>query len=122
MSTRIMIGDVRERLAELPDESVHCVVTSPPYFGLRAYLPDGHANKHMEIWLEETPAACPAYSPDAPRAALCSIPFGGAGTTGLVADRHGRDAILIELNPEYAAIAERRINIDAGMFSKVAAD
>lgn len=26
-----------ERMAELPDESVHCVVTSPPYLGLRAY-------------------------------------------------------------------------------------
>lgn len=36
-------------------------------------------------------------------------PFGGAGTTGLVADRHGRDAILIELNPSYAAIADRRL-------------
>jgi len=37
-------------------------------------------------------------------------PFGGAGTTGLVADQHGRDAILIELNPEYCAMAEKRIN------------
>ena len=46
-------------------------------------------------------------------------PFGGAGTTGLVADRLGRDAILIELNPEYAAMAERRIHKDAGMFSQV---
>ena len=34
---RILCGDVRERLAELPDESVHCVVTSPPYWGLRDY-------------------------------------------------------------------------------------
>jgi DNA modification methylase len=48
-------------------------------------------------------------------------PFGGAGTTGLVADRLGRDAILIELNPEYAAIAERRIAGDAGMFAEVRA-
>ncbi|MTJ81752.1 MAG: site-specific DNA-methyltransferase [Telmatospirillum sp.] len=46
-------------------------------------------------------------------------PFGGAGTTGLVADRLGRDAILIELNPEYAAMAERRIKGDAGMFVDV---
>lgn len=46
-------------------------------------------------------------------------PFGGAGTTGLVADRHGRNAILIELNPEYAAIAERRIADEQGMFSNV---
>ena len=46
-------------------------------------------------------------------------PFGGAGTTGLVADRLGRNAILIELNPEYAAMAERRIKDDAGMFAEV---
>lgn len=46
-------------------------------------------------------------------------PFGGAGTTGMVADRLGRDAILIELNPEYAAMAERRIHGDAGMFAEV---
>ena len=30
-------GDVMEQLATLPDESVHCVVTSPPYWGLRDY-------------------------------------------------------------------------------------
>jgi DNA modification methylase len=46
-------------------------------------------------------------------------PFGGAGTTGLVADRLGRNAILIELNPKYAAMAERRIKGDAGMFADV---
>lgn len=41
-------------------------------------------------------------------------PFGGAGTTGLVADRLQRNAVLIELNPEYAAMAERRIDEDRG--------
>ena len=46
-------------------------------------------------------------------------PFGGSGTTGMVADRLGRNAILIELNPEYAAMAERRIKDDAGMFAEV---
>jgi len=44
-------------------------------------------------------------------------PFGGAGTTGLVADRLGRNAILVELNPEYAAIATERLKDDAGMFA-----
>jgi DNA modification methylase len=48
-------------------------------------------------------------------------PFGGAGTTGLVADRLGRNAILIELNPEYAAMAERRIKGDCPMFAEVSA-
>lgn len=46
-------------------------------------------------------------------------PFAGAGTTGLVADRLGRDAILIELNPEYASMAERRVRGDAGMLAQV---
>jgi DNA modification methylase len=46
-------------------------------------------------------------------------PFGGAGTVGLVADRLGRSAILIELNPEYADIAQRRLRGDGGMFSAV---
>jgi DNA modification methylase len=36
-------------------------------------------------------------------------PFGGAGTTGLVADRLGRDAILIDLNPDHTAMAKRRV-------------
>jgi len=46
-------------------------------------------------------------------------PFGGAGTTGLVADRLGRSAVLIELNADYADIASARINSDAGLFSSV---
>ena len=33
----LLVGDCRESLRTLPDQSVHCVVTSPPYFGLRSY-------------------------------------------------------------------------------------
>ena len=40
-------------------------------------------------------------------------PFGGAGTTALVANKHGRQAILIELNPEYAQLALRRLGRSA---------
>jgi DNA modification methylase len=47
--------------------------------------------------------------------------FGGAGTTGLVADRLGRNAILIELNPAYAAMAQRRIAADAPLLYREAA-
>ena len=36
-------------------------------------------------------------------------PFGGSGTTGLVADSLGRDCILIELSPTYAAMARDRL-------------
>ena len=37
MATRILIGDVRAMLATLEPDSVDCVVTSPPYWGLRDY-------------------------------------------------------------------------------------
>jgi DNA modification methylase len=47
-------------------------------------------------------------------------PFGGAGTTGLVADRLNRSAILCELNPEYARLARERINGDAPLFAGAA--
>ena len=33
MRVRILVGDCLERLRTLPEESVHCVVTSPPYCG-----------------------------------------------------------------------------------------
>jgi len=45
--------------------------------------------------------------------------FGGSGTVGLVADRLGQDAILIELNPEYADMARVRITEDAPLFAEV---
>jgi len=36
-------------------------------------------------------------------------PFGGSGTTGQVAIENGRNAILLELNPDYVKLAEQRI-------------
>jgi DNA modification methylase len=47
-------------------------------------------------------------------------PFGGAGTVGFVAERIGLDSVLIELNPSYAAIAEKRIRADAPPISEAA--
>lgn len=35
-------------------------------------------------------------------------PFGGSGTTGMVAKEHGRDFVLIELNEEYVKLCEER--------------
>lgn len=46
-------------------------------------------------------------------------PFCGAGTTGLVALKFGRDFIGIELNPEYAKMARDRIYNDAPLFNEV---
>ncbi|MGB1288948.1 MAG: DNA methyltransferase, partial [Aggregatilineales bacterium] len=33
---------------------VDCIITSPPYFGLRSYLPDNHPDKEKEIGLEQS--------------------------------------------------------------------
>ena len=48
---KISIGDTLRVLRRLPDASVHCCVTSPPYWGLRDYGVEG------QIGLEPTPAA-----------------------------------------------------------------
>lgn len=52
----------------------------------------------------------PCILAGAPRGGLVLDPFGGAGTTGLVAMQEGRRSILCELNPTYAALARRRLD------------
>jgi len=51
----IMQGDVLAKLKEIPDESVQCCVTSPPYYNLRSYLSEDHPDKANEIGAEKTP-------------------------------------------------------------------
>ncbi|MCX4067255.1 site-specific DNA-methyltransferase [Pseudomonas sp. S1Bt30] len=51
----------------------------------------------------------PCILAGAPLGGTVLDPFGGAGTTAVVAMQEGRKSILCELNPEYAAMAERRI-------------
>lgn len=42
-------------------------------------------------------------------------PFGGSGTTGQVALELGRQATLIELNPEYVKLIEKRCTVTMGL-------
>lgn len=51
---RCIIGDCRTVLRDLAlgGVKVQCVVTSPPYWGLRSYLPDDHEHKKQELGLE----------------------------------------------------------------------
>lgn len=46
---KVYLGDSLETIKTFPDKSIDCVVTSPPYYGLRDYGVDG------QIGLEETP-------------------------------------------------------------------
>ncbi|KKN70630.1 hypothetical protein LCGC14_0429030 [marine sediment metagenome] len=52
---RLYYGDVIRVLRRFPSRSVHCVVTSPPYWGLRSYLEENHGDKGVEIGSEKTP-------------------------------------------------------------------
>ena len=76
----------------------------------------------MESYARETTGWEPTCDcEDAGEPVPCKVldPFGGAGTAAMVADRLGRDAVLVELNKEYAEMARDRILADCPMFSSV---
>jgi len=58
--------------------------------------------------------------PDAPPVPCVVLdPFGGAATTALVAARHGRDSVSIELNPDYADMGAGRVREEMGLVCHV---
>jgi len=79
--------------------------------------PGGFDGAHFAVMPEELARRCVLAG--CPEGGTVLDPFGGAGTTGLMADRMGRDAVLVELNTEYAALAASRIQADAGLFSSL---
>lgn len=93
---------------------------------------DGKRNKRSVWTIATKPFAEAHFATMAPELAETCVlagcpvggtvldPFGGAGTTALVADRLQRNATIIELNPDYVRIAKDRLAADAGMFSQVA--
>ena len=52
----------------------------------------------------------PCILAGSPRGGVILDPFGGAGTTGMVAMQEGRRSLLCELNPDYAALARARLD------------
>jgi len=97
--------------------------------GERVYGADGKRNKR-DVWTVTTKpykgAHFATFPPDlitpcilagCPEGGTVLDPFFGAGTTGLVAQRHGRKWIGCELNPEYAAIAQTRIESESNLFT-----
>lgn len=100
---RILVGDVRERLRDLPDASVHCVVTSPPYYGLRDY---GTAQ-----WEEGDPACDHAIS------------RGRQGASGQRADRtHTQANIVKDVCPRCGAVrVDRQMGLETTPDEYVAA-
>lgn len=58
ITASMFVGDCMDGLRAMPDQSVHCCVTSPPYYGLRDYGMPG------QIGLEDTPDAYVARMAD----------------------------------------------------------
>ena len=52
---QVLIGDARKRLAELPEKSIDCVITSPPYYQLRNYAVGDQIGlePNVEGWVDE---------------------------------------------------------------------
>lgn len=108
----------RDRLP-VRHEPIFLLSKSKSYHFDRAALPHW---ANCSVW-EVPPIGCSghgaAYPPDlikpcilagCPKGGTVLDPFGGAGTTGLVAQALGRNAILCELNSDYAAMARERID------------
>ena len=55
----------------------------------------------------------PCIRAGCPAGGVVLDPFGGSGTTGSVAASEGRDAIMIELNPEYVELQKDRCGLFA---------
>lgn len=105
VSVSILVGDCRDILKTLPDGSVQCVVTSPPYFGLRDYGVDG------QIGLEPSPIEFVATMVEVFRAVRRVIrddgtvflnlgdsyaQTGGHGKQGASSQRKGRSNVKVQ--------------------------
>jgi DNA modification methylase len=73
------------------------------------------AEAHFATFAPELVERC--LNAGCPEGGTVLDPFGGAGTTALVADQMQLDCTIIELNPEYVHIAARRIESDRGAIS-----
>lgn len=104
-------------------EDIFLFSKSPTYFydpdgvreesgaNLRNYWilgPDGNSNGHPATFPRELARRCILLGSRSGDAVL--DPFGGSGTTGIVARQLGRQSILIEINSDYSTICEKRVN------------
>ncbi|MCE5309699.1 MAG: site-specific DNA-methyltransferase [Acidobacteriales bacterium] len=100
-------------------EMYDAVNPSEPWWGHSVWLitRDGFS-EHQATMPEELARRCIVVG--CPEGGTVLDPFAGSGTTGVVALRHGRQFVGIELNPTYCEMARRRIQGDAPLFNSEA--
>ena len=96
---QIICGDALEILPRLPANSVDLVLTDPPYFLDKL---DNESVKPLALCEYLIQLAVP-------EGGVVLDPFLGSGTTALAARSLKRRYIGIEINPEYVAIACKRL-------------
>lgn len=110
-SQRMQAGDKRAAGPRVPDDV---------WDVSRVQGNDGERQRwaptQLRLWPVERTILCSTNPGD-----LVIDPFLGSGTTALAALLHGRDFIGIEINPEYAAMAEDRIAEYASRFAEAGA-
>jgi hypothetical protein len=84
--------------------SVWTIATQP--------FPEAHFATFPEALVE------PCVLAGCPEGGIVLDPFAGSGTVGVVALRHGRRFLGIELNPDYCLMARRRIENDAPLWNQ----
>lgn len=77
-----------------------------PASTVKARILAGMVERHTVDW--KPTCKCVTIADPVPCVVL--DPFGGSGTVAQVAKQHGRDAIYIDLNPEYLPLARKRIS------------
>jgi len=100
---RILIGDARERLRQLPGGLVDCVVTSPPYFRLRNYQHAGQIGLEdsVDLWVKNLRAVLSEISRVLVPTGSVWLNLGDGYSTG----RGGAPAKSLLLGPERLALA-----------------
>lgn len=89
----------------------------PPFMAVWEIATAAFRDAHFATFPPELVQRC--LEAGCPPKGLVLDPFGGAGTTALVADHLGLDAHIIELNSEYCKLAYKRIEREAPMFTKI---
>ncbi len=80
-----------------------------------AISPRAFAEAHFAVFPPQLAENC--ILAGCPEGGVVLDPFSGSGTTGMVAQRHGRGYVGIELNPEYVEMSRRRIDGDAPLLN-----
>jgi site-specific DNA-methyltransferase (adenine-specific) len=96
----------RDMMPETKNKRSVWTVTTKPY-----------KEAHFAVFPTELIEPC--IKAGCPKDGYVLDPFGGSGTTGLVADRLNRNATIIELNKDYIEIAQNRIMGETPLFTKV---